>query len=301
MRLPFFAEKIRYKCRSREGGVGGDGVRWRDGIFVGVHRRTNQYLIFDAQLGIKEARTVMRFPDELKFSAEEAQAVNITPQHVHDPGAHDAAFREPIRPSVPLPVPDDRRFKDLYVRQADLEAFGYTPDCPRCKHIIDFGPGCTWVHHTDACRRRIKEALAGTEEGRRRLEAYERRTDRNIAEELRKSDEAGAQMGAPAAQGEIGTENDGRAAASSAAAPPPFSDLPARVEPNSVTAAGRHLRPAEEAPRPRPRPAVPRISESPQEDSHDIPVDPDFDQLVQDGLSDDEEGNARRGISRGHR
>ena len=101
MRLPFFAEKIRYKCRSREGGVGGDGVRWCDGIFVGVHRRTNQYLVFDAKLGIKEARTVMRFPDDLKFSAEEAQAVNITPQHVHVSGDHDAAFRDPIRPSAP--------------------------------------------------------------------------------------------------------------------------------------------------------------------------------------------------------
>ena len=41
--------------------------------------------------------------------------------------------------------------------------------------------------------------------------------------------------------------------------------------------------------RPRPAPDVPRISESPREDSHDIPVDPEFDQLVRDGLSDDEE------------
>ena len=54
--------------------------------------------MFDAKHGILEARTIMRFPDELKFDAELAQAVNITPQHIHDSTIHDRAFREQVIP-----------------------------------------------------------------------------------------------------------------------------------------------------------------------------------------------------------
>ena len=68
LRLPFFAERVRYKCRSRERGISGEDIRWSNGVFLGVHRRTNQYVVFDDRHGIKEARTVMRYPDELKFS-----------------------------------------------------------------------------------------------------------------------------------------------------------------------------------------------------------------------------------------
>ena len=80
--MPFFGERVRYKGRSQVGGVAGEGSRWSDGIFVGILRRTNQYVMFDSTLGITEARTIMRFPDELRFDPELAQAVNISPQHV---------------------------------------------------------------------------------------------------------------------------------------------------------------------------------------------------------------------------
>ena len=46
-RLQFFGERLRYKGRSREGGVASEGIRWCDGIYVGIHRRTNQYPVFD--------------------------------------------------------------------------------------------------------------------------------------------------------------------------------------------------------------------------------------------------------------
>ena len=137
MRLPFFGERIRYKGRSREGGIAGGGVQWSHGIYVGIHRRTNQYLLFDTDHGIMQARTVMRFPDELKFDVAMAQAVNISPHSNHDSSAHDAAFRDPVIPTQPIP-PNERTqtVRDMYVRQADLEQFGYTPGCPRCEHAI---------------------------------------------------------------------------------------------------------------------------------------------------------------------
>ena len=55
LRLPFFAEHVRYKARAREGGIKGEGVRWGDGIYIGIHRRTNQYLVYDDERGVREA------------------------------------------------------------------------------------------------------------------------------------------------------------------------------------------------------------------------------------------------------
>ena len=94
---------MRYKGRSREGGVASEGLRWCDGIFVGIHRRTNQYLVFDAVHDIRQAKTVMIFPDELKFDVDMAQAVNITLQHVHDSSAQNEYFTEPIFLQAPIP------------------------------------------------------------------------------------------------------------------------------------------------------------------------------------------------------
>ena len=80
----------------------------------------------------------MRFPDELKFDAELAQAVNITPQHIHDSTIHDQAFREQVIPQASIPHEGDsvRKFKRLYIRQEDIISFGHTPGCPRCEHAM---------------------------------------------------------------------------------------------------------------------------------------------------------------------
>ena len=109
-----------------------------------------------------------------------------------------------------------RAFKRLYVKQADLDAFGYTPDCVRCKHAMKYGPGRINMPHSDQCRVRITEALRGTDAGRRRLEEFERRTNQQIAIEIQR-DESKVRMDAPVAKGEI--VGDGQAAASSAPAP----------------------------------------------------------------------------------
>ena len=91
-----------------------EGTRWSEGIFVGIHRRTNQYLMSDSERGIQEARTVRRFPDELKFDADIAQAVNIAPQHVQDPKIHEG-FRGHVIPQASIPTEGDgaRKFKRL--------------------------------------------------------------------------------------------------------------------------------------------------------------------------------------------
>ena len=85
-----------------------------------------------------------------------------------------------------------------------------------------------------------RSSLRVTDAGRRRLEEFEKRTNQQTAIEIQR-DENHLSMDAPTAQREI--VGDGQAAASSAAAPPPFSDLPSHAEPKTVSAAGNHHRP----------------------------------------------------------
>ena len=69
---------------------------------------------------------MMRFSEELKFSVEDVQAVNLSVQNVHESSVHNAAFWEPIIPQAPIPAEDERatKFKRLNVRQSDLEGLG---------------------------------------------------------------------------------------------------------------------------------------------------------------------------------
>ena len=125
LRLPFFGERLRYNGRSKEGGVAGEGTRWSEGVFVGVHRRTNQYLMFGAECGIWEARAVMRFPDELKFDADIAQAVNIAPQHVHDPKVHKGSWEQVI---------PRRRFRGRWCSQVQATLYSTGKQQPLWTH-----------------------------------------------------------------------------------------------------------------------------------------------------------------------
>ena len=57
-----FGETCRYKNRSHEPlSASGDGRRFHVGIFVGIDRRTGQYMLHGDE-GIKFARTLVRLP-----------------------------------------------------------------------------------------------------------------------------------------------------------------------------------------------------------------------------------------------
>ena len=148
-----------------------------------------------------------------------AQAVNVTPQHAHDSTAHDAAFRDPIMQPKPIPTDDkERQFRDIYVRQTDLDAFGYTPGCPRCDHAMRYGPNRAQMPHSRECRNRIRGELKGTVDGRRRLEEWMRRTGQQMAEDIQA--DVDRQAEAQTGQGEIG--GDGQLGASSGDPAPLF-------------------------------------------------------------------------------
>ena len=64
-----FGELCRYKARSQEHGIGPSAWRWGAGIWLGVDRRTGQYVIYDhSHGGIRHARTIKAMPLSQQWS-----------------------------------------------------------------------------------------------------------------------------------------------------------------------------------------------------------------------------------------
>lgn len=196
--LPAFGEACRYKMRSQEKGIGDSQSRWGVGIWLGVDRRTGQYLIFGKDHGrLRHARTIKPMPSTQQWSVDMLEQVDITPWSVHSkPPPHI----EPKEPSTEVPdpgrVPVVRR---LYNRQTDLDEHGYTEHCPRCDHIRGMRPGKASNHSEAACRLRLAQEIAKTPAGLARIQTSKERAKHHLAEHLECH---GAPIPPPAAQGE---------------------------------------------------------------------------------------------------
>ena len=75
-----FGEVCRYRKRAQEKGIGSSTSTWSTGVWLGLDRKTGQYIVFDKQLGgIRHARTVMPMPQSQQWSIERLQEIDITP------------------------------------------------------------------------------------------------------------------------------------------------------------------------------------------------------------------------------
>ena len=84
-RLIPFGEMCKYKARSKEGNIASAPVRWSNGVWPGVERRTGQYMVYDTTLkGLRYARTLMRMPEPQKWSIDQVRDMLITPWAVHE-------------------------------------------------------------------------------------------------------------------------------------------------------------------------------------------------------------------------
>ena len=181
-RLVCFAEKILYKDRSKERG---DEHAWHNGIFLGMCSMTGQYTMFDEELKvIKYARTIKLVPDALKWDAQLIEQCDKTPYTEHEGTGPDVVFQEREPQAADEDVPRRvARSRHLYIKAEDIRAYGHTVGCPRCDHDRRYGPGRTTKGHSNACRRRIIEALAQTPEGLRRVQDADERLNHQIADD----------------------------------------------------------------------------------------------------------------------
>ena len=98
-------------------------------MFVGVDRRTVQYMIPDGET-TRLARTVMRMPKLEKWSKDALSAIASTPYSLHVPKEPEVIFREVAEAQDPLLNPKVARARQVYIKPSDIEKYARTRGCP---------------------------------------------------------------------------------------------------------------------------------------------------------------------------
>ena len=89
-----FGEQCRYKMRSQEAfSASGDGRRFHVGTYVGVYRRTGQYMIHSGDSKVY-ARTFLRFLEPNKWDKDELAKIRATPWSLHLPEDTEVVFKD---------------------------------------------------------------------------------------------------------------------------------------------------------------------------------------------------------------
>ena len=181
-RLMAFGEACRFKNRSHEpiGGIA-DGRRFHAGIFVGVDRRTGQYMLHKGRT-IKLARTVLRMPGAEKWNKEATSKICCTPYDLHQPREPEVTFRERTEDVHEEPPRKVVMVRQVYIKPADIKKHGLTRGCKKCDHERLYGPGRTSAGHSKLCRDRIINEMSKTPEGRIRIAAAAERLDFTVSE-----------------------------------------------------------------------------------------------------------------------
>ena len=115
---------------------------------------TAQYIVFNGENAVS-ARTIVRFPDSQKWRLDECAAVNVRPVQLHVPKEPAVIFGNPTEGEALLPPDAARSVRKLYIKRADVDAYGFTGGCPKCDMDLRYGYGRTTKGHSEACKRRI--------------------------------------------------------------------------------------------------------------------------------------------------
>ncbi len=162
---------------------GNMGPRLFPGTFLGFHRSSNAYWVLDANGNAVKSRALNSRTHEERWDKEILANLTVTPWSLRI--KKDAEVvplgEEVVKQKVDVKdiVTNPRR---LYITLKILREHGSTQGCPQCDHVRAFQETKSGIQHSDACRRRIMEAMATTAEGRMQLERYEGRLDRAVAE-----------------------------------------------------------------------------------------------------------------------
>ena len=142
-------------------------ARWSPGIWLGRQWGSITHMTGTPTGEVREARAVRRKPKQERW-AREAVSVIVDATWGSAVATPDEAPRViPLRTQEEKeqapPAADDHQApaytpKRVYVRQKDLERFGYTANCRRCRrmHVVFSGRGAAQI---DTCRKRMEEAL----------------------------------------------------------------------------------------------------------------------------------------------
>ena len=170
--------------------------RWQAGIWLGKRFSSEEHLVGTADGSVGRSCAVKVHPDgawdrELSFlnkirgspwnpigvvaaeGAEEVERSNEVPRVIHRNA-----------PMPPPPVPTLPKVRSARIDRTYLEKFGYTPDCRKCRAIIDGDESLVSLGHSQKCRERIAERMSQDPILGKRLEGAEQRQNEYLAKRV---------------------------------------------------------------------------------------------------------------------
>jgi hypothetical protein len=147
--------------------------------------------------GVFTVQSIHRKPEEDRWSGTQVKQLRGFPWLPNPGEVDETQLREPIvvmperpevrveRPAALEPASGSRR---VYIRQSDLEVYGYTVGCQVCDTLRAGLPRPAGTNHSDVCRKRIEEAMVN--DGGANQERYTRAYLKRMEEEERQEAEA---------------------------------------------------------------------------------------------------------------
>ena len=208
-----FGEHVWYK-QLKVGPNNKAETSWQEGIWLGQCQKSNEVLIGTTQ-GVVRAWAVKRRTDDERWSAEAVRTMQgVPPQPV--PGR--AGSQVPIRVRVDVDQDLEAEPHDLPRREnaprrtrlerPHFEKHGWSDDCQGCRRAQ---AGLSQAAHTEACRRRMEEAMYQDEADKARVESAEGRARDYLEREVGNHDAPGEEApadreGEAQPQGEVPEE-----------------------------------------------------------------------------------------------
>ena len=195
-RLLGYGERILYKLPVKGPSSqpdGNMGTRWADAVFLGYHRSSNSYIVGHDN-GVTMSRSIVRRPVENRWCAETLSGIKATPWSLYERPEPEVRFREPTDQTTG----DEPRtaslpsLRAMRINKKDLDKYGYTVECRQCRHIEEYGVIKQGTTHSDGCRLRLVDAMKQDPVDCQRVEKFDERINRNIAERIRHADQTPA-------------------------------------------------------------------------------------------------------------
>ena len=167
-----------------------------EGIVLGYCRDSPEYQVYDIKEGkMVLARTIRRVPEDERWDAKVLEGIQLRAKCMFEPKPARGVHVEGFEMSDEKPeVKGKSKTQRVAIYEKDHADYGITDDCKKCLSNQKNGYNKnakglpSTMPHTERCRKRMEEALATTEDGRRRLERAKERVDAWIAKEIEAAD-----------------------------------------------------------------------------------------------------------------
>ena len=151
-------------------------LRWRLGVFIGNAQSTNEAYVAASNGDVIKTRSVVRVVLASRWDKDAILNIRGVPHkfRMSDAEQDDSKIEDSPDPHANLDGPeeradpqlksrgskdksditkDDAKKVDVRITANDIERFGYSDDCPRCKDLEVKGK--SYRHHNDACKLRF--------------------------------------------------------------------------------------------------------------------------------------------------